>query len=41
MHFTFKPRGPFDLLFQNQYFNGWPTLPDNPTTIVRSYYVRY
>jgi len=37
MHFTFKPRGPFDLLFQNQYFNGWPTLPDNPTTIAMTF----
>jgi DNA-3-methyladenine glycosylase II len=28
------PRGPFDLLFQNRFFNGWPTLPDRPDTVV-------
>jgi DNA-3-methyladenine glycosylase II len=31
------PRGPFDLLFQNRYFNGWPTLPGDPETIVMSF----
>jgi DNA-3-methyladenine glycosylase II len=31
------PRGPFDLLFQNRFFNGWPTLPDHPDTIVMAF----
>lgn len=28
------PRGPFDLQFQNRYFNGWPTLPDSDTIVM-------
>lgn len=35
--FHFTPKGPFDLLFQNQYFNGWPTLQSDPTTIVMTF----
>src|SRR3954447_26423816 len=31
------PRGPFDLLFQNRFFNGWPTLPDDPGTIAMAF----
>lgn len=31
------PTGPFDLLFQNQYFNGWPMLRDRPGTVVLSF----
>jgi DNA-3-methyladenine glycosylase II len=31
---TIKPQGPFDLLHQNQFFNGWPTLAADPKTIV-------
>ena len=31
------PRGPFDLLFQNRFFNGWPTLPDRPDTVVMAF----
>ncbi len=37
MEFTFTPKGPFDLLFQNQYFNGWPTLQHDPQTIVMAF----
>jgi DNA-3-methyladenine glycosylase II len=29
-----QPSGPFDLLFQNQYFNGWPRLTADDQTIV-------
>lgn len=29
-----KPNGPFDLLHQNQFFNGWPTLRADNKTIV-------
>jgi len=32
--FEFLPKGPFDLLYQNQFFGGWPTLPDDATAIV-------
>lgn len=32
-----KPIGPFDLTFQNQYFNPWPTLTKSPTTIVMAF----
>lgn len=32
--FSFKPTGPFDLLFQNQFFNGWPVLGDGQTIIM-------
>jgi DNA-3-methyladenine glycosylase II len=28
------PRGPFDLAFQNRYFNGWPTLPGTHTVVM-------
>jgi DNA-3-methyladenine glycosylase II len=31
------PRGPFDLRFQNRFFNGWPTLPERPDTIVMAF----
>ena len=31
------PRGPFDLANQNRYFNGWPTLPDDPGTVVMAF----
>ncbi|HSW81458.1 MAG TPA: hypothetical protein VLG40_03605 [Candidatus Saccharimonas sp.] len=37
MDFTFKPKGPFDLLYQNQYFNGWPTLKSDPATVVMAF----
>ncbi len=32
--FQFTPKGPFDLAFQNKFFNGWPTLPDNKTIVM-------
>lgn len=32
-----KPKGPFDLLYQNQFFNGWPTLKSDPKTIVMAF----
>ncbi len=35
--FTFWPKGPFDLLNQNQYFNGWPTLAGDETSIVMAF----
>jgi DNA-3-methyladenine glycosylase II len=35
--FTIAPRGPFDLLHQNRYFNGWPTLTADPQTIVMAF----
>lgn len=31
------PQGPFDLLYQNQYFNGWPTLAADDKTIVMTF----
>lgn len=37
MEFTFQPRGPFELLFQNQYFNGWPLLGNDTKTIVMAF----
>ncbi len=37
MEFTFQPQGPFNLLFQNQYFNGWPTLENDSDTIVMAF----
>ncbi|HSX06601.1 MAG TPA: hypothetical protein VLG92_02690 [Candidatus Saccharimonadia bacterium] len=37
MEFTCQPQGPFELLFQNQYFNGWPTLTADPQTIVMAF----
>jgi len=35
--FTFQPKGPFDLRFQNQFFNGWPTLATDEETIVMAF----
>lgn len=32
-----KPKGPFNLLHQNKYFNGWPTLVNYLDTIVMSF----
>ncbi len=32
-----QPRGPFNLLHQNQYFNGWPTLAADTKTIVMTF----
>ena len=37
MEFTFTPKGPFNLLHQNQFFNGWPTLKSDETTIVMAF----
>ncbi len=37
MDFSFQPIGPFELLFQNQYFNGWPALDNDPETIVMTF----
>ncbi len=34
-----QPLGPFNLLNQNKYFNGWPTLKSDPTTIVMAFAV--
>ncbi len=34
MKSEYAPQGPFDLANQNQYFGGWPTLPDDPGAIV-------
>lgn len=34
-----KPKGPFDLTYQNQFFNGWPTLKSDPKTIVMAFSV--
>jgi DNA-3-methyladenine glycosylase II len=31
------PKGPFNLLHQNQYFNGWPNLKDDDQTIVMAF----
>jgi DNA-3-methyladenine glycosylase II len=36
-NFQLEPKGPFDLLFQNRYFNGWPPLAADPTTIVMAF----
>lgn len=30
-------RGPFDLAFQNGFFNGWPTVPHEPGAIVQAF----
>lgn len=35
--YTITPKGPFDLLHQNQYFNGWPTLAEDDSTIVMTF----
>ena len=32
--YQFAPLGPFDLLFQNQFFNGWQVLGDGQTIIM-------
>jgi DNA-3-methyladenine glycosylase II len=32
-----KPRGPFNLLHQNQYFNGWPVLAADDRTVVMAF----
>lgn len=32
--FTFCPQGPFDLLYQNQYFNGWPLIEGGQTLVM-------
>ncbi|MDB5183863.1 MAG: hypothetical protein JWO07_544 [Candidatus Saccharibacteria bacterium] len=32
-----KPKGPFNLLYQNQFFNGWPTLASDQNTIVMTF----
>ncbi len=37
--FEYVPRGPFELDNQNQYFGGWPTLRDDPKTLVMSFAV--
>lgn len=37
MVFEFMPEGVFDLANQNQYFGGWPTLPDDPQTLVMAF----
>lgn len=34
---TITPQGAFDLLHQNQYFNGWPTLKTDDKTIVMAF----
>lgn len=33
----FEPRGVFDLINQNQYFNGWPTLTSDSKTVVMAF----
>jgi 3-methyladenine DNA glycosylase/8-oxoguanine DNA glycosylase len=35
--FRWEPDGPFDLLHQNKYFNGWPTLARDPATVVMAF----
>lgn len=35
--FILQPSGPFDLLHQNQYFNGWPTMASDDKTIVLAF----
>ena len=35
--FTVEPAGPFDLLHQNRYFNGWPLLTGTSDTIVMAF----
>lgn len=37
MRVLMKPIGPFDLLHQNQFFNGWPTLRTDEKTIVMAF----
>ncbi len=32
-----QPTGPFHLLNQNKYFNGWPTLKSDPSTVVMTF----
>lgn len=33
-HFTYTPKGPFDLLHQNQYFNGWPVIDEGQKLVM-------
>ncbi len=37
MEFNLEPNGPFDLLFQNQFFNGWPTLEGDDSTVAMAF----
>jgi len=37
MSFRVSPSGPFDLLHQNSYFGGWPTLRADPKTVVMTF----
>ena len=37
MMFEIIPKGVFDLANQNQYFGGWPTLKNNPKTLVTAF----
>lgn len=37
MKFEFTPRGPFELANQIQYFGGWPSLKDDPQTLVMAF----
>ena len=37
MLFEFMPKGVFDLANQNQYFGGWPTIQDDPQTLVMAF----
>jgi 3-methyladenine DNA glycosylase/8-oxoguanine DNA glycosylase len=37
MIFEDRPKGPFDLAHQNQYFGGWPALQSQPGTIVMAF----
>lgn len=37
MLFEFMPKGVFDLANQNQYFGGWPTMQDDPQTLVMAF----
>jgi 3-methyladenine DNA glycosylase/8-oxoguanine DNA glycosylase len=35
--FAVSPLGPFDLLFQNQFFNPWPTVMSDPDVVVMAF----
>ena len=37
MKFEFKAQGPFDLAYQNQFFGGWLTQQDDPSSIVMAF----
>lgn len=37
MLFEFMPKGMFDLANQNKYFGGWPTIQDDPQTLVMAF----